>query len=197
MFASSAGFHPSNLLFPTGVVAGALAAMSANVLLAVFNTYTVFAAATVPLLVSADSNVTAQYLSESGFPPSGFVGSFGPTMSFSKYAVKVDVVTGPVVGTVALFESCHFIKVFVSSLYVAVAGIFPVTDSSFHFTSFLTSNTSFAPCARLTIVPSFVGSKVIRVYPSGTVGNVPSFPGCGTITFGWLVNVIVPPSVIE
>ena len=37
-------------------------------------------------------------------------------MSAANNAVKVDVVTGPVVGTVALFESCHFIKLFVSSL---------------------------------------------------------------------------------
>ena len=37
VFASSNGSHLSNLLFPTGVVAGALSFKSANVLLAVFN----------------------------------------------------------------------------------------------------------------------------------------------------------------
>ena len=53
--------------------------MSANVFLSVFNTYTVFLAATVPFVVSADSKVTVQYLlGSAGFPP-GCVGSTGPT----------------------------------------------------------------------------------------------------------------------
>ena len=54
--------------------------MSANVLFSVFNTYTVFLAATVPFVVSSDSNVTVQYLLVScGFPPFGSSGSTGPT----------------------------------------------------------------------------------------------------------------------
>ena len=54
--------------------------MSANVFCSVFNTYTVFLAATVPFVSSADSNVTVQYLLVScGFPPFGSSGSTGPT----------------------------------------------------------------------------------------------------------------------
>ena len=54
--------------------------MSANVFVSVFNTYTVFLAATVPFVVSADSKVTVQYLlGSAGFPPFGSVGSTGPT----------------------------------------------------------------------------------------------------------------------
>ena len=162
-------------------------------MLAVFNTYTVFSFATVPVAVSADLNVTVQYRFLSGFGVTP--GSTGPTISFSNNAVNVDVVTGPVVGTPALVvASCHFIKLFVSSLYSAFAGIFPVTAVSSQFTSFLTSNIIFAPCARLPIVPSLVGSNVTLTYPSGIV---PGFVGSwGSITFGWLVNVIVPPSAI-
>ena len=57
--------------------------MSANVFVSVFNTYAVFLASTVPFVVSADSNVTVQYLLVSaGFPPFGSCGSTGPTTGF-------------------------------------------------------------------------------------------------------------------
>ena len=146
VFASRAGFHPSNLLFPTGVVAGAFLAMSANVLLAVFSTYTVFSAATVPFVVSADSNVTAQYLFASGFFPSGFVGSFGPTISFSKTAVNVVWATVPVFSdSFCPFPSLsfHATKFFVTSVGVGDVGSTTARGVAFlawsHFNVFFTS----------------------------------------------------------
>ena len=115
-------------------------------------------------------------------------------MSAKNNALNVFVDTFPDSGISALVvASCHFIKLFVSSVYSAVAGIFAVTAASFHATSSLTSNSSFAPCARPVIVPSLVGSNVTLTYPVGVVSDGP----CGTITFGWLVNVIVPPFLMS
>ena len=69
--------------------------MSASVFVADFNTYTVFLAATVPFVVSADVKVTVQYLFVSAGFSADYVGSIGPTTSGScgvgalKYAFTV------------------------------------------------------------------------------------------------------------
>ena len=91
-----------------------------------------FSAATVPFAVSADSNVTVQYLFASGFFPSGFVGSFGPTTFSNTVKAFVCAVRFP-------FVKVTFFSLFANVNDVSFVGsvVIPLSAKFLNATSFV------------------------------------------------------------